>query len=173
MKKIIIATLTAGAITAVGGIAVATINQNQIGAPMSQEPQTIIEEPEEEIVEVEYVKTPEEADIVIEKIIDEPVEPKAEVIEPKNVEEPKAVEKDECQEFLDYLTNVYGSTNVLDVMRKGHKNISDILDRNNITEWKDFETRYLNHDVELSAIPQYVYNLAKGYAIRKAEYCQQ
>lgn len=87
MKKIILATLTAGAITAVGGIAVATINQNQIGAPMSQEPQTIIEEPEVEEIEIEYVKTPEEADIVVEKIIDEPVEAKDEVVETK--EEPE------------------------------------------------------------------------------------
>lgn len=93
MKKILLATLTAGAITAVGGIAVATINQNQIGVPMNEEPQTIIEEPEEEIVEVEYVDTPEEADIVVEKIIDEPVKPKAEVIEPK--EEPKQNEDEE------------------------------------------------------------------------------
>ena len=141
---------------------------------MSEEPQTIIQEPNEtiEMPEVEYVPTKEEADVVVERIIEEKVEPKAEVIEPKS-EPIVETEKDECQEFLDYLTNVYGSTNVLDVLRKGHKNISDLLDRNNITEWEDFETRYLNHDVELSAVPQHVYNLAKGYAIRKAEYCKQ
>lgn len=98
MKKMILATLTAGAITAVGGIAVATINQNQIGAPMSQEPQTIIEEPEVEEIEVEYVKTPEEADIVIEKIIDEPVEPKAEIVETKEEPEPKAEPKAQTED---------------------------------------------------------------------------
>lgn len=172
MKKIILGAITIATTAVVGGVVVATINENQIGVPMSEEPQTIIEEPVETI-EIEYTPIKEEADIVVGGIIEEKVEPKAEVIEPKPEPVVETNEKDECQEFLDYLVNVYGSTNVLDVMRKGHKNISDILDRNNITEWEDFETRYLNHDVELSAIPQHVYNLAKGYAIRKAEFCKE
>lgn len=172
MKKIILGTIAVATTAVVGGVVVATINENQIGVPMSEEPQTIIEE-QVETIEIEYTPIKEEADIVVERIIEEKVEPKAEVIEPKPEPVVETNEKDECQEFLNYLVNVYGSTNVLDVIRKGHKAVSDILDRNNITEWEDFETRYLNHDIELSAIPQHVYNLAKGYAIRKAEFCKE
>lgn len=43
MRKIIVAALTATAITAIGGGAVATINLTQVGAPMSEEPQTIFQ----------------------------------------------------------------------------------------------------------------------------------
>lgn len=102
MRKIILAALTATAITAVGGGAVATINLTQVGAPMSEEPQTIIEEQEVEEIEVEYVENPKEADIVIEKIINEPVEPKAEVVETKPEPQPKPEpEKDEFGNDID------------------------------------------------------------------------
>lgn len=62
MKKIILAALTATAITAVGGGAVATINLTQVGAPMNEEPQTIIPEPvveeTKETIVVEQKTTP-------------------------------------------------------------------------------------------------------------------
>lgn len=172
MKKILIATLTAGAITAAGGITVATINQNQIGVPMSEEPQTIIEEPEEEIVEVEYVDTPEEADIVIEKIIDEPVKAKAEVIEPTKVEEPKAVEKDECQEFKDFMIGRYGSLDFLAVIKAYRKGIPAMLDEAGIKTWEDFKTHYEANDSIASVIPPFVYNEAKGLEAKYNELCK-
>ena len=102
MKKILIATLTAGTITAVGGIAVATINQNQIGVPMEENPPITLEDISEKLKEdfdIDYTPKEEETKPVEAKIIDEPVQAKAEVAEPKEETKPQTKPEPTKDEF--------------------------------------------------------------------------
>lgn len=95
MKKIIVAALTATAITAVGGGAVATINLTQVGAPMSEEPQTIIPEPEPVVEETKETIVVEQK---TEPVVETPKETPKEETKPQPKPEP---EKDEFGNDID------------------------------------------------------------------------
>lgn len=125
-----------GASLIVGGIATSNIfNGEKI--PMAGD-ETIIEEKIED-VEVKYVPTPEQADIVVEEVIDEVVEPKAEI-----VEETIAVEEiSECERMKKEVLDTYGTMDFLEIIRRGwNGKAGEHLDQLGVKTWEEFKERF-------------------------------
>lgn len=130
-KKIIYALGLGGALGAsliVGGV----VNSNVFNGekiPMTGE-ETIIEE---QAVEVEYVPTPEQADIVVEKVIDEAIEPKAEIVE----------EISECERMKKEVLDTYGTMDFLEIIRRGwNGKAGEHLDQLGVKTWEEFKERF-------------------------------
>lgn len=136
-KKIIYALGLGGALGAsliVGGVATSNMfNGEKI--PMTGE-ETVIEE---QVVEVEYVPTPEQSDIVVEEVIDEVVEPKAEI-----VEETVAVEEiSECERMKKEVLDTYGTLDFLEIIRRGwNGKAGEHLDQLGVKTWEEFKERF-------------------------------
>lgn len=160
-KKIIYALGLGGALGAsliVGGVATSNIfNGEKI--PMTGE-ETIIEE---QVVEVEYVPTPEQADIVVEEVIDEVVEPKAEI-----VEEHKQTPEEACEVAKKVMLEKFGTLDFFEAV-SSLPNAKANLERLGITDWETIRAEYYYGDV-LLFIPRnprsFVYQIASQQNLR-------
>jgi len=130
-KKIIYAVGLGGALSAslaIGGVANSNIFNGE-KLPMTGE-ETIIEE---QAIEVEYVPTPEQADIVIEEVIDEVVEPKAEIVE----------EPSDCERMKKEVLDTYGTMDFLEIIRRGwNGKAGEHLDQLGVKTWEEFKERF-------------------------------
>ena len=129
---------------------------------------------------IDYTPKEEETKPVEAKIIDEPVQAKSEVVETQLVEQPqpksepttqpKAEEKSECEQFLDYMKGRYGSTDFLDVVKAYRKGIDKVLDGLGIKTWEELKNRCENEGFIFN--PENAYKEAKALEYRYNELCK-
>lgn len=148
---------------------------------MEENPPITLEDVSEKLkddFDIDYTPKEEEIKPVEAKIIDEPVQAKAEVVETKPVEEskpePKAEtkvpEKSECEQFLDYMKGRYGSTDFLDVVKAYRKGIDTVLNSLGITTWEELKNRVENEGFVFN--PENAYKEAKALEYRYNELCK-
>ena len=126
MRKALIITGASAGIALVTGIGLVTSsNFNEVQVPMAGE---------ETIIEIEYVETPQEADIVIEGLV-ENSEPKAEIVE--------EVELSECEKLKQEVLEKYGTFDFLSILRHAwNGKAGEHLDQLGVKTWEEFKERF-------------------------------